>query len=147
MNTISKAYRKIVHLSFPSPVSGSPMISELVRRFDLTVNILKAQITPRKEGYMTLELFGTEEHYKDGVAYLREKGIKVASAAQKIDRSDEACVHCGTCIAICPSDALSLDPETREVVFDKERCAACGLCTRVCPMRAMHVELENGNNW
>jgi ferredoxin len=147
MTDVDKSYRKIIYLTFPQEVSGRPMVCNLTRLFDLTFNILKAQIPPRREGNMTLELSGTEENYKKGVSYLKDHGIKVASAAQRISRDEESCTHCGTCTAICPNDSLYLDRTTMRVVFDKERCAACGLCTRVCPVRAMHVEVENGNEW
>jgi ferredoxin len=145
MNEIIKSYRKIIILTFPSESSNRPLVCDLARRFDLTFNILKAQITPRKEGQMTLELSGSEENYAKGIAYLKEQGLKITPAAQKISRDLDSCIQCGMCTAICPSDALYLNMATREVVFDTERCAACGLCTRVCPVAAMRVEVENGD--
>lgn len=145
MNDTIKEYRKIIYLTFPPETSGRPMVANLVRLYDLTFNILKAHITPRKEGFMTLEIFGSEVNFKEAMLYLKDHGIKTANAAQRISRDEDNCVHCGTCIAICPSDAISLDQETRRVIFDKERCSACGLCTRVCTVKAMCVEVENGS--
>ena len=54
-------------------------MSDLVRRYDLTVNILKAQITPRKEGYLTLEISGGEDNCLKGIAYLREQDVTVTA--------------------------------------------------------------------
>lgn len=142
--TSKKNYRKNIHLTFPSDNSSSPVVCNLTRLFDLSFNILKAQITPRKEGYMTLELIGSEENYMKGIDYLKENQIKVSPVAQRISRNEESCIHCGMCTAICPNDSLSMDREKREVVFDKERCTACGMCARVCPVDAMNVEVENG---
>lgn len=140
----TKAYRKNIHLTFPPEISGKPIVSDLVRRYDLTVNILKAQITPRKEGYLTLEISGVEDNCLKGIAYLREQDVTVTDVSQRISRDEESCMHCGMCTAICPTSALAMDIEKRLVVFDKDRCTACGLCTRVCPVGAMNVEVENG---
>jgi ferredoxin len=53
-------------------------------------------------------------------------------------------VHCGLCTALCITNALSLNLETRKVEFDRDKCTGCGLCTRVCPVKAMHVDMEEG---
>lgn len=139
-----KAYRKNIHLTFPPDLAGNPLVCNLTRLFDLSFNIMKAQITPRKEGYMTIELIGTEDNYKKGVSYLKENHIKVSSVAQRISRDEESCMHCGMCTAICPNNSLHNDREARIVIFDKERCTACGMCVRICPVNAMNVEVENG---
>lgn len=140
-----KQYRKNVHLSFPPEISGNPLVCNLTRLFDLTFNILKAQITPRKEGYLTLELVGSEDNCAKALDYLREHNVQVAAVSQRISRDEESCMHCGMCTAICPTSALCMDLGPRTVAFDKERCTACGLCTKVCPVRAMHVDVENGS--
>jgi len=144
MSDIVKAYRKIVILTFPPDMVDKPVVCNLTRLFEVTFNILKAQITPRKEGYMTIELTGSEESCINGIKYLKEQGIKTSNAAQKISRNDESCIHCGMCTAICSNDSLALDPKTRKIAFDMERCTACGLCVRICPVRAMNTEVENG---
>ncbi|WP_029894951.1 NIL domain-containing protein [Desulfohalovibrio reitneri] len=144
MHHLMKGFKKIVTLNFPTSASGRPWICDLARRFDLEFNILQAHITPRHEGVMTLEIMGLEENYKQGVAYLREQGIDVSPAAQRVFRDEDACVHCGMCTALCSTGAMWVDPESRMVVFDKERCSACGLCVRICPVRAMDVDVEEG---
>lgn len=139
-----KSYRKIVILSFPPDVVDKPMVCNLTRRFDVTFNIIQAQVTPRKEGFMTLELIGSEENCKKSLEYLKEYGIKLSEAAQKISRDEDSCIQCGVCTAMCPSDALHLRLSDRRVDYDMDRCTACGLCVRVCPVRAMRLEVENG---
>lgn len=141
----AKAFRKIVCLNFPSDVSGRPVVCGLARRFDLDFNILKADINPRQEGNMTLEITGPEENFRKGIEYLKQSRVRVTPVAQKIFRDEESCVHCGMCTAMCPPAALSVDKVTRKVLFEIEKCSACGLCTRVCPVRAMTADLdENG---
>lgn len=139
-----KEYRKIIILSFPSEKTGKPIVCNLVRLFDLTFNILKAQIPPRREGLMTLELWGSEENFKKGVAYLKDQGIAITDVEQKISRDEELCMQCGMCTAVCPADALHMQYPERIVGFAKSKCTACGLCARVCPVEAMILEVENG---
>ncbi len=146
MQDVVKAYRKIVYLTFPPDASRRPHISNLTRMFDLSFNILKAQITPRQEGYMTVEISGSREAYDKGLEYLKEQGVNITPVAQRISRDEDSCIDCGLCTALCPSGALYLDRSSRRIFFDTEKCTACGMCTRVCPVNAMNVQLDD-NGW
>lgn len=44
------------------------------------------------------------------------------------------CDHCGDCVAVCPSGALS--QEEGKVRWQAERCTDCERCTEVCPRQA-----------
>lgn len=143
MNDVVKGFRKIICLSFPPEVSNRPVVCNLGRLYDLSFNILKAEIGPRQEGALTIEVTGLEDDYRKGLEYLKESGVRITPVAQKIFRDEEACTHCGTCTALCPTRALAVDPATRRVLFDIEKCTACGMCTHICPAKAMHVEVEN----
>lgn len=146
MQDVVKAHRKIVYLTFPPDASRRPHISNLTRLFDLSFNILKAKITPRQEGYMTVEITGSREAYDKGVNYLKEQGVTITPAAQRISRDEDSCTDCGLCMSLCPTGALYLERPSRRIRFDVEKCTACGLCTRVCPVNAMHIQLEE-NGW
>jgi ferredoxin len=135
-------YSRIVSLRFPPESSGQPMMYHLARHFDLTFNILQANINPRREGHMILELSGTREHYRQGVTYLQEQGIRVTPVANEISRNEESCMHCGLCTALCPSKALHLNLTTRMVDFDQEKCTACNMCVTLCPVHAMIMEVD-----
>ncbi len=139
----NSAYHRNLYLTFPSDVSGTPVISNLTRLYDVTFNILQAQITPRKEGFMTVEIEGSQENCLQAVEYLRGQSITVTDPAQRISRNEDSCMHCGMCIAVCPRGSLYLNRAEHVVEFDLELCSACGLCTRVCPVKAMTVELQN----
>ena len=45
------------------------------------------------------------------------------------------CRHCNPapCMAVCPTGAISRDPEMEMVVVDGHRCIACAMCALVCP--------------
>ena len=86
---------------------------------------------------MVMELSGDQENYDKGVKYLTEAGVKIQSLSQDVVRDESRCTHCGACIAICPTEAFSVEPETRKVLFDHNKCVVCGLCVKACPPRAM----------
>lgn len=144
--TTDTKYKKIVYLTFPPDVSNKPVVCNLTRLYDLCFNILKAQITPRQDGQMTIEIFGDSQAFEHGMAYLKEHNVKVHPITQRISRDEQNCVHCGMCTALCPTKALAVDTATRLVVFDPDKCSACGICTNVCPVKAMDVFPENGHN-
>jgi ferredoxin len=140
-----KSQKKVVYLTFPPESSSKPLVCDLARVYDLRFSILRAQITPRHEGQMTIEISGKAEAFDKGLAYLKEHGVGVIPAAQRISRDESLCIHCGVCTAICPTRSLELNLETRLVAFDPETCSSCGMCTKVCPVKAMEILLENGN--
>jgi len=43
------------------------------------------------------------------------------------------CLRCGTCVGICPKDAIVLNKKYYPYFPDYEICNDCGLCLKVCP--------------
>ena len=117
----------------------NPIVCYLVKDYDLTFNILNATVLPRKEGVMVLELIGTRKNFKDGVQYLKNQGVQVENASQEIKRIKIKCTHCGACIAVCPTGALSIQRPEMIVEFDQKKCSVCELCVPACPTRAMEI--------
>jgi ferredoxin len=132
------APRKIV-LRFNTEISDRPIISRLVKDYDLEVNIIKANVNPLKEGTMVLEITG--EKLDKGINYLRELGVKVEALIQDIFRNEEKCVMCGACTAICPTNALYIERPSMEVKFNSDNCVVCLLCVKICPYKAMEVRI------
>jgi ferredoxin len=137
-------YSKMISLRFPEKVVNEPVVVNLVKTFDLTFNILKATIYPRKEGLMVLELSGHKKNFQKGVRYLKGLGIKVENIGQDIRRDEEVCFQCGACTAVCPTGALHIERPSMAVIFDREKCSACELCVAACPARAMEVKFNRG---
>jgi ferredoxin len=135
MATISK--RIVLH--FPKRLTNEPIVYKLVKDFDLAFNILKASVTPGEEGLLVMELTGEQRNYDKGVKYLTETGVKIQSLSQDVVLNELRCTHCGACIALCPTGAFSIDPETRKVIFDNDKCIVCELCIKACPPRAMEL--------
>lgn len=128
---------KRIVLRFPQRLVDRPIVSHLVRDYNLDFNILKASVTQDDEGLMVLELSGEQKDYDRGIKYLTTSGVKIQSLSQDVLRNEERCTHCGACVTICPTHAFEVDPATRQVSFDGEKCIACGICIKACPPRAM----------
>jgi ferredoxin len=135
-------YSKVLLLRFPREIVNEAIVVNLVKRFDLSFNILKATIYPRKEGMVVMELTGNRKNYKSGVKYLKDLGVKVVSISQDIKRNEEECFHCGACTAVCPTGALYIERPEMTVAFDKDKCSACELCVIACPAKAMEVNFD-----
>ncbi len=135
-------YSKMVSLRFPKSNVNEPIIANLVKKFDLTFNILKATIYPRKEGLVVMELTGHRKNYQQGVRYLKGIGIKVENIGQDIRRDDDKCYQCGACTAVCPTGALSIQRPEMAVIFEKDKCSACELCVLTCPALAMETKFD-----
>jgi ferredoxin len=130
--------KKIV-LRFPRGLVNEPIVFKLIKDYNLNFNILKAQILPDREGLMVMELHGTKEDYDRGIKYLKKSAVSIQLLSKDIKRDENKCTHCGVCVAICPTDALRVNPETREIIFDSDKCIACELCIDPCPPRAMEL--------
>lgn len=50
---------------------------------------------------------------------------------------DASCTYCGTCAALCPTQAISVSDPAR---VDTERCISCMRCVSVCPEHARHAD-------
>ncbi len=130
--------KKIV-LHFPKRMVDRPLVSHLIKEYNLDFNILKASITPEEEGLMVLELRGKQEDFDKGIRYLKSTGVFIDSLSQSVLRNEERCTGCGVCLSVCPTGAFEIEPLTRAVKFNDKKCVACALCIKACPPRAMEL--------
>lgn len=133
---------KIYVLHFSKETSDQPMISALVRKYDVDFNILKATILQGNDGLMVLELKGHRKNVQDALSSLKSQGVTVDSISTIIRRDDALCFQCGACTGICPTKALYLKRPEMTVLFDLDKCTGCGLCIAVCPVKAMQVDVN-----
>lgn len=45
------------------------------------------------------------------------------------------CDICGSCVAVCPVDAISISEFS--VTIHQDQCIQCGNCVQVCPAKAI----------
>jgi len=134
---MSQTATKKLMLFFPRWESEKPIIYHLVKDHNLVVNVYRARITPEEEGYLVLDVTGTEEDIQRGVDFMRTFDVTINDTTKGVSRDKERCTHCGQCVAHCPTGALSIsDAATREVAYAEEKCIECLACIRVCPYGA-----------
>lgn len=140
MIKIAEITKKIV-LHFPKEIGNKPVISNLIKKHQLSFNILKAQVNPEEEGLMVIEFSGKEEDYNKGIEFLKKAGVKIQPLSKDIIRDEKLCTHCSACVAVCPTKALYIpDKKTMKVEFDNSKCIVCDACIDACPVKAMKVE-------
>ncbi len=49
---------------------------------------------------------------------------------------EDVCTGCGVCLTVCPYEAISRNPETRQAEVNEALCKACGTCVAACPSGA-----------
>jgi ferredoxin len=123
-------------LMFPPALAEEPITQRLWRDFDITVNILKADID-ESGGRLTIELGGEQAEISRAIEYLTANKVKVEELGNFIKRDEKRCTDCGMCVSICPVKAYVMDRSDHRVVFHLERCIACGRCLDACPPGAL----------
>ena len=132
---------KRIVLKFPKSKIDQPIVYKLIKDYDLSFNILRANIMPDDEGLMVLELIGEDANIKKGLDYLKKQNVNVQPLEKDIVVNWDKCTQCGACVAQCPVGALYIkDRKTMKVEFDPEKCIACELCVLPCPPRAIEVK-------
>lgn len=130
-------------LTFPKELMDTPFISKLVKDRGIDINIIQANITPRQDGRMHAIFSGDKPALESALDDLRKKDVLVVLPVQNLVWVQEKCVHCGACTGQCKSKALSIDPETFAVSYDKFRCIACELCIPACSFGAIESVNEH----
>lgn len=134
---------KTIKLSmhFPANQITMPLTYHLVKKFDLQINILHADIGLNKTGKLIVDVTGTEWNIEAGLKFIEDQGIKYKLFTKSIIWQEDSCIHCGACTAVCPSGALQMDKKEWTLTFDKEKCMVCELCVKACPLNVMCVTI------
>jgi ferredoxin len=131
--------KKRVVLNYPTHLVDQPVISRMIKDYDLIVNIMRARITPKEEGRLVLEITGKKSSLDAGINYLKEMGVEIQPLAQDVKWYEDRCTHCTACVSVCPTKALDVSRPRMEVSFKRDKCIACELCIPVCPYKAMEI--------
>ncbi len=123
-------------LFFPRCETEKPIVYHLVKDHDLEINIFRAKVTPDEEGYLILDLTGSEENIKQGISWTKSLGIEVREHQRGLRWDEELCTSCGNCVPHCPTGALHFAGTDRQMVFDDAKCVECLSCIPNCPYGA-----------
>ena len=124
-------------LSFPKCECEKPIIYHLVKDFGLIVNIFRARVMPDEEGFLVLDVTGSEENINKALEYIRTFNVILNLTGKGVDRNEDKCTGCGACLSHCPTQALHIENRaTMAVEFDEIMCIECLACIPVCPYDA-----------
>ena len=131
-------------LRFPADTVNEPITYNLIKEYDVLINILNADITHGKEGNLLIEIAGDKDKVEKSMAYLESKQVEISPVIKTILFNEAACIHCGACSSVCFPGALNMKSESRKLKFSPEKCVACELCIKACPLQLF--ELNFGVN-
>ncbi len=133
--------KKRVTLTFPKRSVHMPITNRLAKDFNVAANIIRAQVAPNQVGTLVVELLGDIDQIDAALDWMQAQQIGVSLSNLGIVIDEETCVHCGLCTGICPTEALTLDPETFRLHFARSRCIVCEQCIPTCPVQAISTNL------
>ena len=133
--------KKRVTLTFPQRSIHMPITYRLAKDFNVAANIIRAQVAPNQVGKLVLELSGDIDELEAAVEWMTLQNIDVCLTSREIVINENSCVDCGLCTGVCPTEALSLQPDTFRLNFVRSRCIVCEQCIPICPVKAISTNL------
>jgi ferredoxin len=124
-------------MQFPTKLTDTPVTYELIKRFDLKVNILKANIDFNMVGTMLYDLEGSAKAIAESVSYLKNLGLDAKLVSTVITIDENRCTDCGLCTSVCGIKALTIGNPDWKLSYDTDKCVGCNHCIPVCPSRAI----------
>jgi Pyruvate/2-oxoacid:ferredoxin oxidoreductase delta subunit len=131
-----------VLLRFSEEQVPQPITSQIVLEYKVPIAILAAHINS-KGGEILAEI--PDEAQEKIIKAFRKRGVSV-TVPKLIEVDTEKCFSCGSCVALCPVEAISIDKDS-SVQFDKEKCvgSTCSICVDACPARAIKSVKQPNN--
>lgn len=129
-------------LKFSEKQVEKPITAQVILEHGTPIAIISAHIDSRG-GEILAEIPST--HSEKVINAFRQKEVKV-TIPDLIEVNTEECVDCGSCLSLCPVNAIVFK-EDSSVVFNKEKCigSTCGICVNACPMKAIQLVEQNKN--
>jgi ferredoxin len=129
-------------LRFSEKIVEQPITSQIILELKVPINIITAHVNS-KGGEVLAEV--PEAAMDKVVKAFRKKGVTV-SLPKLIEVDADKCISCGSCVALCPVEAITLSDDL-SVVFNKEKCvgSTCSACVDACPARAIKSVKQNNS--
>jgi ferredoxin len=126
-----------IFLYFPECQTDTPVVYHLVKDYDLMVNIFRAKINAKDEGYLVLNLTGEREKIDRAIEYIRASNVEVRINEKGVYWDETKCTGCSNCLTHCPTQALYMrDRTSMEIAFNADKCVECLSCIDNCPYGA-----------
>lgn len=72
---------QVIRLVFPPYLMNVPVINNLIRNYDLTVNIIRADLNPQS-GWIDIQVTGNPSAIENAIAWLTSQGIDIQHLSQ-----------------------------------------------------------------
>ena len=130
-------------LRFFEETVEQPIVSQIILDLKVPLNILTAYVNS-KGGEVLVEV--PNEALDKVVAAFRKKGV-IVSFPKLIEVDTDKCISCGSCVSLCPVDAITV-AEDWSIVFDQEKCvgSTCSACVDACPAKAIKSVKQNNSH-
>jgi len=130
-------------LRFTEEQVPQPITSQIILEHKVPMAILAAHVNS-KGGEILAEV--PDEAQEKIVKAFRKRGVTV-TVPKLIEVDTEKCFSCGSCVALCPVEAISIAKDLT-VQFDKAKCvgSTCSICVDACPTRAIKSIKQNNNH-
>ena len=127
-------------LRFSEEQVPQPIASQIILKYKVLIAILAAHVNS-KGGEILVEV--PDDQQEKIVKAFRDQGV-LAIVPKLIEVDPEKCFSCGSCVALCPVEAISIE-EDSSIKFDKEKClgSTCSTCVDACPARAIKSLKQN----
>ena len=133
--------KKRLTLTFPRSTVQFPITYRLAKDFNVAANIIRAQVAPDRVGKLAVELQGDIDAIDAAIEWMRNLEIEISTVNGEISIDENLCVECGLCTGVCPTQALTLDPQSFLLKFARNRCIVCEQCVPTCPVEAITTNL------
>lgn len=67
-------------------------------------------------------------------------GLPAGAPYGSVNLNTDACTLCLSCVSLCPSGALTENPDLPQLRFQEDACLQCGICVNICPEKAVTLE-------
>jgi ABC-type methionine transport system ATPase subunit len=75
------SFERKVHLTYPPHLLDQPILHEFIKKFDVVINILEANVTPQ-EGWLLVAVRGEEQVVNEGLEWMSAQGIEMKEWAK-----------------------------------------------------------------
>ncbi len=134
IKAISQADKAGKGLYAMKALAGGHLIDQLEESFNFVRNIkgissIAVGMVNQEELELNLKIFNDEEISQELLTQKIKPGKRLFIL--------RFCKGCGTCVKVCPNNALSL--ENGKAMVDHKFCILCGYCNPICPEFAIRL--------
>lgn len=122
-------------LYFNPEITKEPIVCDIIKKYNIEINIIRAEIKSDSEGYTVLDMSAEESIITKACEYLSKRGVKLVPAKSQVLIDYDKCINCGACTGVCFSGALNIQKPNWILSFSPDKCISCGLCFTSCPLQ------------